>query len=178
MKKSILAIVALGIGASALTGCSVFTPAPVPTVTQTVEAEPKASEKATSKATEKATDEATEEATTKSPKASGVVLTDDEFTDLVRSKTTTAYIMGNNEIVEIAKNTCETYETGGNLRNVLNDISEKFLDTTANVKMDEEAFFKDLAYIAGAGVGNYCYEYGDQFKQEVTEAIAESKARV
>ena len=83
--------------------------------------------------------------------------------------------MSNYEIVDIARNTCNAYDEGGNLRTVLNDITEKFLDTTSNVKMDEKAFFGDLAYISGAGVANYCPEHATQFKTDINDAVEASK---
>lgn len=177
MNKGIIALVAMGLGLSALTGCSALTPAPA--VTETVTAAPEVTKE--SAAPEKSESSTGTEKKTSAPEATEdsklgqTRLTDSQFTDVVREKTTTAYIMSNYEIVDIAQNTCKTYEEGGNLRGVLKSISEKFLDTTANVKMDEEAFFGDLAFISGAGVANYCPAYADQFKAEVEEAVAASK---
>lgn len=171
MNKGILTLIALGLTASALTGCSALgqsQPAPAPATS-----EASASATPSSSATESSSPEATESAS--AGEAAKERLTDDEFTDFIREKTTTAYIMGNNEIVNIATDTCDAYDEGGSLRTVLGNISDKFLETTANVKMDEEAFFGDLAYIAGAGVGNYCPEHADQFKAEIDEAMAANK---
>lgn len=196
MHKGILGLMALGLSATLLTGCSAGQAAnptpPTPGATQesSVDASAEPSESASEEATDSASPETSEsespETESESPEASEssapqvsgkTRLSDNEFTDIIREKTTTAYIMGNNEIVEIAKETCDAYEEGGNLRTVLGNISEKFLDTTANVKMDEKAFFGDLAYIAGAGVGNYCPEYSDQFKSDIDTAVAEAKKK-
>lgn len=179
MKKGILTLIVVGLSASAMTGCSAMAQAPNPSpsessstsATTTVEPSEPASAVPTESAT--STSPSLEARETGAPSAVGQGVSDDRFIELIRKRTTTTYIMGDNEILQIAKDTCKAYDEGGNLKDILSSLMDKIIETTSTVKMDEGTFFGDLAYISGAGVGNYCPEHGEQFKKEV-EAVMES----